>query len=284
LLANEGHRINLGTGIVVGAKEPDVLDLGRHRSRGRGMFLTGHLTLPISGGALIASCVIDVGVAAMQLTVAQYQDAANVLGDTIAGTSIQRIEPVPNHDCFHTRSPSNIADAGKIVTSSHNTESVPNGENTKLLTGCAGFERAMEVYNAVRLQRPGQLLLCQRLRPLRLLRYINRFDETDGNLIAVDPSKLATPVSFPHCRKHKEKLFRGGPSIEPPTVSLAPVSEISCIVHGRCHVPSIAIMFAENPRSNTTRCALRCSISSIHLKYKKNDEREQSVDDRGTRY
>jgi hypothetical protein len=94
LLAKEGHRINLGTGIAVGAKEPDVLDLGRHRSRGRGMFLTGHLSLPISGGAFIASCVIDVGVAAMQLTVAQYQDATNVLGDTIAGTSIQRIKPV----------------------------------------------------------------------------------------------------------------------------------------------------------------------------------------------
>jgi hypothetical protein len=41
----------------------------------------------------------------MQLTVAQYQDATNVLGHTIAGTSFQRIEPVPNHDCFRTRSP-----------------------------------------------------------------------------------------------------------------------------------------------------------------------------------
>jgi hypothetical protein len=51
LLAKEGHCIDLGTGIVVGAKEPDVLDLGRHRSRGRGMFLTSHLTLPVSGGA-----------------------------------------------------------------------------------------------------------------------------------------------------------------------------------------------------------------------------------------
>jgi hypothetical protein len=68
----------------------------------------------------------------MQLTVAQYQDATNVLGDTIAGTSIQRIKPVLNHDCFHTRSPTNIADAGKIVASSHNTESVPNGENSEV--------------------------------------------------------------------------------------------------------------------------------------------------------
>ena len=38
----------------------------------------------------------------MQLAVAQYQDATNVLGHTVAGSSIQRIEPVLNHDCFHT--------------------------------------------------------------------------------------------------------------------------------------------------------------------------------------
>jgi hypothetical protein len=91
LLAKEGHCIDLGTGIVVGAKKSDVLDAGRHRSPGRGM--TGYFTLPVSGGAFIASSVIDVSVAAMQLTVAQYQDATNVLGHTIAGTSIQRIEP-----------------------------------------------------------------------------------------------------------------------------------------------------------------------------------------------
>jgi hypothetical protein len=46
----------------------------------------------------------------MQLAVAQYQDATNVLGHTIAGTSIQRIEAILNHDCFHLRSPTNIAD------------------------------------------------------------------------------------------------------------------------------------------------------------------------------
>ena len=91
LLANEGHRIDVGPGIVVSAKKPDVLDAGRHRSPGRGMFLTGYFTLPVSGGTLIASRVIDVGVAAMQLAVAQYQDATNVLGHTIAGGSIQRI-------------------------------------------------------------------------------------------------------------------------------------------------------------------------------------------------
>jgi hypothetical protein len=32
---------------------------------------------------------------------------------------------------------------------------------------------------------------------LRLLLYINRFDETDANLIAIDPSQLATLVCFP---------------------------------------------------------------------------------------
>jgi hypothetical protein len=38
--------------------------------------------------------------------------------------------------------------------------------------------------------------------------YVGRFDEPDAKLIAVDPSKLATPVCFPHCRKHKEKLLQ----------------------------------------------------------------------------
>ena len=125
--------MDLGTGIVVGAKKTNVLDASRHRSPGRGMFLTGYFALPVSGGALIASCVIDVGVAAMQLAVAQYQDATNVLGHTIAGTSIQRIEPVPNHDCFHTRSPTNIADAGMIVPQSHNTGSAPSGDNSEVI-------------------------------------------------------------------------------------------------------------------------------------------------------
>jgi hypothetical protein len=44
---------------------------------------------------------------------------------------------------------------------------------------------------------------------VRLLLYINRFDETDAKLIVVDPSQLATPVCFPHGRKHKEKLLQG---------------------------------------------------------------------------
>jgi hypothetical protein len=110
LIAKEGHGIDLGTGIVVGAKKSDVLDTGRHRSPGRGMFLTGYFTLPVSGGAFITSCVIDVSVAALQLAVAQYEDATNFLGYTIAGTSIQRIEAILNHDCLHLRSPTNIAD------------------------------------------------------------------------------------------------------------------------------------------------------------------------------
>ncbi len=44
----------------------------------RGMFSTNHFTLPPSGGTLVASGVVNVSVAAMQLAVAQYQDAANV--------------------------------------------------------------------------------------------------------------------------------------------------------------------------------------------------------------
>src|SRR5262245_51599844 len=94
--------MDLGTGIVVGSKKSDVLDTGRHRSPGRGMFLTGYFALPFSSGAFITSCVVDVGIAAVQLTVAQYQDATNVLGHTVARSSIQRIKPVLNHDGFHT--------------------------------------------------------------------------------------------------------------------------------------------------------------------------------------
>jgi hypothetical protein len=92
--ANEGHRIDLGTGIVVGTKKSDVLDAGRHWSPGRGMLLTGYFALPVSGGAFITSCVIDVGVAAMQLTAAQYQDATNVLGHfpPPEGVSVKRVQ------------------------------------------------------------------------------------------------------------------------------------------------------------------------------------------------
>jgi hypothetical protein len=88
LLANEGHCIGPGAGIVIGAKESDVLDARLDRPRGRGMFLTGHFTLPPSGRALVVSCVVDVGIAAKQLTVVQYQDAANSIVYAIARSSI----------------------------------------------------------------------------------------------------------------------------------------------------------------------------------------------------
>jgi hypothetical protein len=97
LLANDGHRIGLGAGIIVGAKKSDVLNFGSDRSRGRGMFLAGHFALPPSGGALVVSRVIDVGIAAEHLAVLQYQDGTNFIAYTIAGSSIQRIEPVLNH-------------------------------------------------------------------------------------------------------------------------------------------------------------------------------------------
>jgi hypothetical protein len=103
LLAKEGHCIGLGTGIVVGAKESDVLDPGRHRSPGWGMFLTSYFTLPPSIGTLVTSGVKDKGVAAVHLAVAQYQDAANFIGHAIAGGSIQRIESILYHDCFRTQ-------------------------------------------------------------------------------------------------------------------------------------------------------------------------------------
>ena len=137
LLANESHRIDPGAGIGVGAEKSDVLDTGRHRSPGRGMFLTGHFTLPVSSRALIASCVEDVGVAAMQLAVTQYQDTTNFVGHTVAGTSIQRIEPVLDHDCFHTtQSPTNIADAANIVARSHSTGGPPSGDNSGVMKTC----------------------------------------------------------------------------------------------------------------------------------------------------
>jgi len=48
---------------------------------------TGHFTLPPSGGTLVASSVIDVGVAAMQLAVVQDQDATNFTDRNVAGSS-----------------------------------------------------------------------------------------------------------------------------------------------------------------------------------------------------
>ena len=77
-----------------------------------------------------------------------------------------------------------------------------------------------------------------------------RFEEKDADLIAIDPGQLAAPVCFSHSRKQQEKLLQRKPSIEPSTVSLAPVSDTSSMVQGRRQVPSIAIMLAANPRLN----------------------------------
>jgi hypothetical protein len=89
LLANEGCSIGFGTGVVVGTAESDVLDTFYHRSRGRSMLLTRHITLPLSIGTLVGARVIDVGVAAKQLAVLQYQDAANFNVESIDGNSGQ---------------------------------------------------------------------------------------------------------------------------------------------------------------------------------------------------
>ena len=104
LLANEGHCIDLGTGIVVGAKKPDVLDPGRHRSPGRGMFLTGYLTLPLSSGKLCSFLCSRQRRRRHAPGRRAYKDAANFIGDTIAGNGIQRVESVLYHDCFATAS------------------------------------------------------------------------------------------------------------------------------------------------------------------------------------
>jgi hypothetical protein len=100
MLAPEGHCINLGTVTVVGANEPDVLDPICHRARTRGMFLTSYFTLPIFGRTLVASCLIDVGVAAKQLAIVQDQDAANFAVHTIAGSSDERIDSILNHALY----------------------------------------------------------------------------------------------------------------------------------------------------------------------------------------
>jgi hypothetical protein len=95
-----------------------------------------------------------------------------------------------------------------------------------------------------------------------------RFDEMDANLIAIDPSEFATPIGFSHGRQHQEKLLHGKPSTEPSIESLAPVSDASSIVQGRRQVPSITIMLAVNPFSNTTLCALRFSVMCCALQKK----------------
>lgn len=89
LFANEGHCIDLGPGIVVCPKEPDVLHSGRHWSPGGGMFLTGHFTLPVvSGGAFVVSGVVNIGVAATDLTIPQDKYTAHIIGRTIAGVAL----------------------------------------------------------------------------------------------------------------------------------------------------------------------------------------------------
>ena len=47
------------------------------RSRSRSMFLTHHFTFPLAIGTFVGPGVIDVGIAAKQLAVVQYQDATN---------------------------------------------------------------------------------------------------------------------------------------------------------------------------------------------------------------
>jgi hypothetical protein len=89
LLADEGCGIGFGTGVVVGTAESDALDTFYHRSRGRSMLLTRHITFPLAVGTLVGSGVIDVGVAAKQLAVLYYQDAANFNVDSIDGNSGQ---------------------------------------------------------------------------------------------------------------------------------------------------------------------------------------------------
>ena len=51
------------------------------------MFITNHFTFPLAIGTVVGPGVIDVGVAAMQLAVVQYQDATNFNVHSIDGNS-----------------------------------------------------------------------------------------------------------------------------------------------------------------------------------------------------
>jgi hypothetical protein len=98
LLANEGCRIGLDTGFVVGPGETDVLDPFCHRSRGRGVFLAHHFAFPLAIGTVVGARVKDEGVASVYLAVAEYQAATNFNVHSIDTNSDQRIETVPDHD------------------------------------------------------------------------------------------------------------------------------------------------------------------------------------------
>lgn len=76
MLANERHCIDLRSDVVVGLKEPDVLDSGRRGSSCRSVFFAGHLTLPASRGvAFVIPSVEDEGIATTNVAIAQNQHA-----------------------------------------------------------------------------------------------------------------------------------------------------------------------------------------------------------------
>ncbi len=59
------------------------------------MFLTGHFTLPVvSGGAFVVSGVVNIGVAATELTIPQDKYAAHIINRTIAGSGTKCVESV----------------------------------------------------------------------------------------------------------------------------------------------------------------------------------------------
>jgi len=67
------------------------------------MFITNHFTFPLAIGTFVGPGVIDVGIAAKQLTVVQYQDATNFNVHSIDGNSGQRIESIFDHNCLRTQ-------------------------------------------------------------------------------------------------------------------------------------------------------------------------------------
>ena len=111
---------------------------------------------------------------------------------------------------------------------------------------------------------------CTTVLPLRPDKSVARplllfagLEEVDADLVAIDPGELAAAVGQSRRRQQQEEFLRCKPSTEPSTVSLAPVSETSSITQLRRQVPSMPIMCAEKPRSNTTRSPLRRSTAAM---------------------
>src|SRR6185437_7787056 len=85
-------------------------------------------------------------------------------------------------------------------------------------------------------------------------------EEVDADLVAVNPGQFAAAIGEARGRQQQEEFLQMQPLTEPSTVSFAPVSDTSSILHSRRQVPSMPIICASMPRSNVTRSPLRRSV------------------------